>query len=390
MAKILWAAQYCSCRFQAAPIALELKRRGHQVIVLSTPPAERWFTNAGFEFRAERRVPPYDWSSPELTPIPPEHEASVPHFRRWFIDGIPDQCADVLEALEQDRFALVLTDFMLYGPGFAAEKAGVPWASYAADLLDESETHPAFWQSWWDKARARVALPPEPRPMREVTWWTTSPHLDLILGVPELVHPKATLPSYVHRIGPVVWDPPFAGTLPAYLEGLGRDRPAVLISTSSTFHHDADLVVHAARGLADLGLDLVATVPTGHELPELAREVLVTGYVPHGNLMPKVTALVCSGGLGMVTRAVAAGVPLVTVPRNPRDERVARAIERAGAGIALDPHALSPEGIRGAVVRILGDPEFTAAAARLQAAAGRYHAVAAGADLIEAAIEAAP
>jgi hypothetical protein len=44
-------------------------------------------------------------------------------------------------------------------------------------------------------------LGPERRPMHEHRWYRCSASLTLVLGLPELVHPRGDLPQYVRRIG---------------------------------------------------------------------------------------------------------------------------------------------------------------------------------------------
>ena len=383
MARVLWAAQYCSCRLMALPIALELQARGHQVVVLSTPLGEEWFTRLGFDFVAERRTPPYDWGRRELRPLTPEEEVTVEGHKRWFVDRVPDQVADVMDALESKPCDLVLSDFNLYGPVLAAEKAGLPSASYVTCFFDETRTDAEYWKRFWNPMRAAVGLGDDRRPIEEVTWWTVSADLDLMLGLPELVYRQAPLPPYVHRVGPTLWDPPVDGEVPGWLESLGRDRPAVLLSTSNAWQPDDEVVAKTATALVGADLDVVATLPSRQASPDMPSDVIVTGYFPHGLVFPKLSAIVCSGGPGITNRAAACGVPMVAVPRNFRDKLTALGAARAGAAVVLDPDQFTPEAVRQAVESVLGEPRFADSAARLRQAAARYDGARTGADLIE-------
>lgn len=384
MSVILWVAQYCSCRFTAAPIVLELQARGHRVVALSSEAGRTWFGDLGVEFRPDRRIPTYDWGSRDLRPLTTVQERSPREVRRWFIERIPDQMHDVLEVAREEGADLVLTDFMLHGPGFAAELIGLPWVSYINCIFDESVTGEAYWRSWWDEMRIRVGLAPESRPTAELSWWTLSPHLNLLLSLPDLTYRPAVLPSYSHRVGPCNWDPPFEGPSPDWLERLGRDRPAVVLSTSSAWQGDAELVRQAAEGLAGEDLDLAATLPGRDGLTSLPDNVVVTGRFPHGLLFPRAAAVVCSGGAGITNRALSLGVPLVIVPRNVRDEVVAKAAVAAGAAVALEPDELNPGVLREAVLNVLGQPGFAAAAGRMAEAARSCDGPRTSADLIEA------
>ena len=347
------------------------------MVAMSAAASESRLNQLGFRFRAYRRLPDENWTRPETTPWVRDH------FRAAFVDSIPAQVLDVLEALGTEPTDLVLTDSLLSGPGLAAERAGVGWASYITFYMDEARLADDSFRTWWDQRRREAGLPPDPRPLDESAWVGLSRQLCLVVGLPELVPEPAALPPYVRRIGPVVWDPPTGTGAPEWLPGFGRERPGVLVSTSSAWLDDADLVTKTSEGLADSQVDLVATVPTEHALPALAPNVILTSYCPHGLIIPKVKAVVCSAGFGLVTRALCAGVPLVMVPRGGEAQLVALAVAQAGAGIALDPRRITPGGIRSAVTCVLKQPSYRYHAERFRVAARRYRASTTAARLIE-------
>jgi UDP:flavonoid glycosyltransferase YjiC (YdhE family) len=157
--------------------------------------------------------------------------------------------------------------------------------------------------------------------------------LTLVLGLPELaLRPDAELPRYVHRVGPVLWEPPWDGQLPAWLDRLGRDRPAVLAANSTTGDTDEQTILDLGEGLAEDDLDLVATVTTTRTLPPLPANTMVTSFLPHSLLISRASAIVCSAGYGLTTKAACAGVPLVVVPRSKDQFEVAAAERQAGLG----------------------------------------------------------
>ena len=88
------------------------------------------------------------------------------------------------------------------------------------------------------------------------------------------------------------------------------------------------------------------------------------GYVRHAAVLPWASAVVSHAGLGTVLAALAHGLPLVCLPLGREQPHNAAAVERVGAGAALDPMA-SPADIRAAVVRAVDDLELRAGAARM-------------------------
>ena len=84
----------------------------------------------------------------------------------------------------------------------------------------------------------------------------------------------------------------------------------------------------------------------------------------HDALLPRCRALVTTGGAGTVIAGLQAGVPLVLVPTTWDKPDNARRVAEAGAGIVLRPRRCTPEHLREAIERVLGEPSYRAAAQR--------------------------
>jgi UDP:flavonoid glycosyltransferase YjiC (YdhE family) len=84
--------------------------------------------------------------------------------------------------------------------------------------------------------------------------------------------------------------------------------------------------------------------------------------------MPDVDLVIGHGGHTTTMRALAYDLPLLMLPMHPKLDQpmVARIVAERGAGLAL-PRTTSPEALRHAVHRLLGEAEFKAAAAALGA-----------------------
>jgi UDP-glucoronosyl and UDP-glucosyl transferase len=137
----------------------------------------------------------------------------------------------------------------------------------------------------------------------------------------------------------------------------------------------------AIAALAPLPIRLLVT--TGEprditELGELPPNVRVERWVPQEEIAAD--AIVCHGGHGTTLAALAHGVPVAVLPLFALDQAAhARAVARAGAGIALDadlpgrkvfapPAAETIAGLGPAVARLLGDDSYRCAAAEIGAA----------------------
>jgi hypothetical protein len=354
------------------------------VVVHSVAEAEQTFADLGLDFRPNRTFPNYDFT--ERGGVPVEVSAtSTAEYQRWWRDLVRFQIADTSELLAAEPYDLVLSGscMQLCGQGLAAEMAGVPWVSYVNFLVDETHRREAGFRPLWNRWRASLGLPADPRSEHEALWYPFSPQLILYLAHPRLSPPDAVSPSYLHRLGPTMREPPWSGEVPSWLEGIGH-RPAVLVSTSSLWQDDAELVVKTTEALAGEDLDVVATVAADHRLPDLPANAKVSGFLPHSLVIPKVSAVVCSAGLGTVTRALRAGVPVVVVPRSGDGYTVARAVVRSGTGIALRPGGLTAVALHDAVMRVLLDGKLRAGAGRFLDDSSTPTVSTDAADLVEA------
>jgi UDP:flavonoid glycosyltransferase YjiC (YdhE family) len=96
--------------------------------------------------------------------------------------------------------------------------------------------------------------------------------------------------------------------------------------------------------------------------------------VPHSVVLPRVGAVVATGGLGMVTRAACAGLPCVVVPRANDQFLVAEAVVAAGRAVRVLPGEADDERLGQALDRVLTDRSLATSAAELRRAAARYDA----------------
>jgi UDP:flavonoid glycosyltransferase YjiC (YdhE family) len=145
-------------------------------------------------------------------------------------------------------------------------------------------------------------------------------------------------------------------------------RPLVVVSLSSTYMAQERLLARAIEGLGRLDARVLVTTGPAIDpasLPAAANTAVVRS-APHAQLFPDAAVVVTHAGMGTVTRALAAGVPLVCLPMGRDQLDVAARVVHAGAGLRLRPGA-RPAAIAIAVTRVLNDPGFRDAAQRIGA-----------------------
>jgi UDP:flavonoid glycosyltransferase YjiC (YdhE family) len=148
------------------------------------------------------------------------------------------------------------------------------------------------------------------------------------------------------------------------------DRPRVVVSMGTTPMDEAPVLRRVLAALADLPVDVVATVGDHLDPTDITAaapsNATVTGYVRHAALLPGAALLVTHAGLGTVLAGLAHGVPLVCLPLGREQPDNAAAVARVGAGRVLPPDTPVDE-LRAAFAEVLATPAYRIAAATLAA-----------------------
>jgi UDP:flavonoid glycosyltransferase YjiC (YdhE family) len=158
-------------------------------------------------------------------------------------------------------------------------------------------------------------------------------------------------------------------------EGLGGaldrlPRPDTVYVTLGTVVNKLPGVFEAMLAALD-GVDVNAIVTVGPDVdparlgPQPAH-VLVERYIPQALVLPRCSAIVAHAGAGTMLGALAHGLPQVLLPHGAEQHLNAEACRRAGAALVLEPEALDASAIAAALARVLDEPGFAQAAARLR------------------------
>ena len=154
---------------------------------------------------------------------------------------------------------------------------------------------------------------------------------------------------------------------PAWVPKDGRPFVYITFGTIAGGSEGPPAVYRASLD-AVAGLPVTALLTTGPAvdagaLGTIPANVTVEPWVPQGDVFPYASALVCHGGSGTVLGSLAAGVPMVVVPRFADQPQNACGVEELGAGVAVfDPDASK---LGSALERVLADPSMRAAARRI-------------------------
>jgi UDP:flavonoid glycosyltransferase YjiC (YdhE family) len=145
--------------------------------------------------------------------------------------------------------------------------------------------------------------------------------------------------------------------------------PRILVSLSTcAYAGQRQMMQNILDAIAPLPVEATVTVgpaidAAGLRVPSNAS---MHSWLDHDEALATTSLVVGHGGHSTAMRALSFGVPTVVMPANPfiDQKRVGVALEQAGAGILLRKRA-RPQRIRAAVEKVLGDPSYRQAAARL-------------------------
>ena len=384
--------------FPQMAIATRLRERGHDVAFYTGPRLQPVVEAEGIPVFPFRRVPQTSWErvhSAEQRTDGKRQSLRVEHqaFRDWLVETIPGQVTDLQEVIAEWQPDVLASDVSMWGPSLVLHDLGPLPVALAPTILGPLLPGPdaPAWgfglrpprsaggralRTVLNRGTDLVATGIRRRineirsdyglPALHVSVNAAMGRLPLFLvgNVTEMDYRRTDLPPSVHYIGACIWHPPEPPGTAAWLDAIPGDRPWVHV-TEGTSHHSADPFVLRAgvQGLAGMNLEALITTgrsrdPASLSLGPIAPNVHVTDWLSHSELLPRCAAIVTTGGAATIMAALSAGVPIVIVPTTWDKPDNARRITEAGVGVRLSSKKCTPEGLRGAVEEVLGDPRY--------------------------------
>jgi sterol 3beta-glucosyltransferase len=366
-------------------LGVELRRRGHEV-VLAAPP--------NFARRAEQ----YGLAFHSLGSAVDEAESLAVFSSAYEMEGVIEQVqstlsvpmkhaeASVRDLLEIAGNADVLVSIPYQTAGqITAELVGLPFVSVHFSPFGSSRrpklsavTAPSF-----NALRSTFGLPPiaEPLGLDGI-----SPTLALTPVSPAIFPRPAAWPAHHHLTGFWFLEEPSAPdpTLQAFLEA---GEAPVVIGFGSLTHRDPEAITHLLlQAVERAGVRAVIQAGwSGLEREHPPPGVLFTSFVPHDWLFPHASCIVHGGGAGTTAAALRAGVPSVFVPHW-LDQFLwgALARERQFASASIPVKELTAKGLAAAIRCARESPLLRAQCAEVARAIQAESGVAVAADLLEA------
>jgi MGT family glycosyltransferase len=271
----------------------------------------------------------------------------------------------VAAAVDEFRPDVLVADQQALAGALAARQRGLPWATSAttsAELTDQFATMPTL--GGW----ARQCMADLQRDLAESDSIDLrfSDHLVLAFTTSTLVGPVCDFPGHYVFVGPAIGARASGPEFP--WEWLHPDRQHILVSLGTVNQEIGQrffvTAVAAVAPLADR-LQMILVVPPDLVDPPPAH-VLVREFVPQLDLLPFLDAVVSHAGHNTVCEALAHAVPLVVAPIRDDQPVVAGQVVNAGAGIRVHFGRVGATELRNAIMTVLDDPSYSAAAQRVR------------------------
>ncbi|GAA3453542.1 glycosyltransferase [Dactylosporangium matsuzakiense] len=387
----------------ARAVAKSLTDRGHTVLWHGFEPYRDVIESTGARFIAATRTPSFADLPAEPEPGTRGLAAAVSALRRLMVDRMEGQLADYTAIAADTPVDAVLVDLCCLGGRAFHERTGLPWATLGISPLSAPApdipqfgsgrqpprtalgrlANAATWRvgsrlmrgltDAYAERRAANGLPPLPAGVTAFDHML-SDQLHLQASTPLLEFPRRHWPPSVRLVGPLLPPAPAPGSvaLPPWWPQLRQARAVVHVTQGSVATDPELLTRPALEGLADLDALVVVTTPEPDRLGPVPANARVSGFLPHGLLLPEVHVVVTNAGYNGVKAALGAGVPVVMAPWGNDQPDVAARVTRVGAGIDMRRRTPSPRQIAEAVRRALTDPELRTAAGRIRAEFATY------------------
>ncbi|MGC4111305.1 MAG: glycosyltransferase [Nocardioides sp.] len=327
------------------PVASAARDAGHEVAIAGSGGQVDRIEKAGFTAFATSPRPADDEAQANRGREPLEvmdRRSAELEFAENFADRGARRMAGVVpDIIEWFRPALVLRDETDLGTTVAAELCDVPVATHlvlAAGLL----IRPDLVAPRLDSVRAEHGLPPDPDLTRLMSGLTLSQ------APPSFRSPESPLP-----LSPMHYRSTETGAASR------SERRGIYVTLGTIFNGaSGDLFERLLSGLADLDVDIVATIGRGLDPDELGPQpphVRVEQFVPQDDVLGDVDLVLSHGGSGSLMATLAHGLPSLLLPLGADQPHNAMRAQELGVARTLDPMTVTPDEVATSARDVLAD-----------------------------------
>jgi rhamnosyltransferase subunit B len=372
-------------------VGLELKARGHQATIATSPLYREKIEATGLGFHPVR---------PDLAP-PEENLETITKamdlmkggefiIKELFSPHVRDGYKDLSEAT-RDADLLITHMLTMAGP-VLAEKTGIPWVStvlaptsffsvydpvvppqapglgkllrlspfVARAFMSIARHVSAKWIEPVYQLRAELGLP---RGLHPIFEGQHSPEMVLALFSKVLGEPQPDWPPQTIITGFPFYDLKDETSISPELERFLDDGapPIVFTLGSTAIFVAADFYHESIKAACLLKRRAVLLIGDARNMPRepLPEGIAAFEYAPYGQILPRAAAIVHQGGVGTTGQALRAGVPSLVVPFNHDQPDNAYRIARLGVGRTISRKQYTAANAARELERLLTDRAYT-------------------------------
>jgi zeaxanthin glucosyltransferase len=386
----------------------ELRRRGHQVSLISTPDAEDAALSGelGFIAVGAREFPAgslerFTDRIGKLTGMP-----AMRFIIRELARHVDMHARDLPGAVAGHAVTDLVVDQIQPMGAAVADRFDLPFVSLCSLLPLNLDRGVPPWTMYWsyrDSAAARIrntigikAQVRTEQPLIETVnhhrrLWGLKPtqadefsHLAQIAQVPaSFDFPRTQAPAYLHHTGPI-HDYEHSDPVPFPWERL--DGRALVYASMGTLQNRSEHVFRTiAAACADLDVQLVITL--GHKGTKIPTNFpgnpVVVDYAPQLELIRRASLYIGPGGMNTLMQSLAHSVPMVLIPVTYDNPGVAARAKYHGVGEFVPVHKLTVRRLRTAIHMVLSNPLYRDKAAKFAETIKGADAVTRAADIVE-------
>lgn len=366
-------------------MGVALKKRGHEVFVVTNPAFEREISGNGLGFRALGSLEDFDRvkKDPDLW----HPRRAFPAVIRQAVDPSHEQIHRITRELHVPGQTIVVASSLAFAARTACELLGIPLATIhlAPSLFPSIHRQPEIHgmpfgnrsprilkKLQWAIASAVVdhhALPALNRFRAEhqlpaakgllKRWWHSP---DRVIGLfPKwFAPPQPDWPSQVIQTGFPMFDGANEKPCPPEVEAFfATGAPPVIFTPGSAMAQGHAFFREAAAAIAKTGRRAIFLTKDAEQLPSsLPAGTAHFSYLPFSLILPRSAAIVYHGGVGTCAQALQAGIPQLIQPMAHDQLDTLSRIRDLGTGLGLHPHQFKRDKIAHALGRLDAEPSF--------------------------------
>jgi UDP:flavonoid glycosyltransferase YjiC (YdhE family) len=400
-------------------IAIELRKRGHDVVFATHKEYQEKIEALDFEFCRMRPDNNALNDPQEMARMMDLKTGTEYVIKNWVCASLRETYTDLMDSAKD-------ADFIITGEGvvaarLVAEKLEIPWAfavlqpasflsvydpsvlpvlPFLAKLrrlgslanrgiIQLSKVLSKSWAVPIHQLRDEIGLPPlTGNPFIDDKY---SPYLVLALFSSVFAKPQSDWAENTVLTGFAFYDGSEGKTelAPELQQFLDRGDPPIVFTLGSAavmapgrFYQES---VEAATQLNRRAVLLMGKNAPPNDLPE---SIFTTSYIPYSQIFPRACAIVHQGGIGTTAQALRAGRPTLVMPYGHDQPDNAARVERLGTSRTIPRNQYTAEKVAKQLRQLLGNPNYAAKASEIGAIIRAENGVGVACDAIEKQLQA--